>query len=512
MIRRLAGVLAVVLVATALLIARPAPKVEAGVTAAELDATVLATLNEIDAHGWNPRVRGLYINWSLQGGRVNLPDANPSRHDELTDLRDLVNMVWYEHRHPGDQTQQSSIARLTPSVMGEFRGYASRKGWVYWQFLQLAQLTSDPFWAREARGFAAHLFATIDPALGVAHAPVTASTAAGAPTCPDGYRIDHALESGLALSDAGKRFGLPAWSAAGAREVAVVTAAGFSPADHLFNRIVCRGRVWDGQAKIGEQAETILAFLDAGSYTGNHTYLARAREMLDGLVANRTGLHDTRSGGFFFAYDLTHRVLRNSYKEPRQLTLLSALHRADGLFKGGYAALEAEMATVAVRMQSLPPMSGYFYRETPTFHQFPGENWITTEAGGIAAEAIQSVLSPAPGPTPTPTPSPTPSPSDGPGNLTITRTIAAGASQSVFVAVPGGGVLTALLSWTGAAHLTLTVYNGQGTKVYSTVTGVNDLVIQLIDLRPGRYKVKVRDGGTTPATYSLHVLTRSGGE
>ncbi len=499
----------------------------------ELDVAVLQTLNEIDAHGWNPTTNGLYINWSIADtSQVNLPSGSKTLHDKLTDLRDLVNMYWYESRHPGDTTQQAAIGRLLPVAKAEFSGYASDKGWVYWQLLHLASLTGDSFWSSEAKNFAAHAYSSIDPTYGVAHGSLTASTAAGAATCPDGYRIDHNLESGLALADAGKRFGNSAWSTAGAREVTVVTQQGYNTTYHLYNRIICQWTVWDGQAKMGEQAEEVLAYLDAGSYLGDSTYLAKAQEMLDGLVANSTGLHDTLNGGFFFKYNMLTQTLDNSYKEPRQLTLLTSLHRADALFGGRYSSLEGEMTSVVLQMQNTNPLVGYFYRETPTFGQFQSENWITTEAGGIAAEAMQSVLdggtvvppqpsatpvptvkptpTPAPSTTPAPTPTPTPSTSGSPdpGTKTVQRSIYSGESQSFFVTVGTGGTLTANVSWPGGTSLSLTIYDAKSTVTYSKVAGTSSpLSAQLTGLAAGNYKVKVHDDGPAATTYTIVVTT-----
>ncbi len=403
----------------------------AAASPSQLDSAVLNTLNEIDAHGWNPRTNGLYINWSIANpASVNLPSGTVTLHDKLTDLRDLVNMSWYESRHRGDTSQQAAIARMLPYAKAEFKGYAADKGWIYWQFLHLARLSGDSFWSSEAKYFAGHLYASIDPAWGVAHGPLTASTAAGAATCPDGYRIDHNLESGLALADAGKRFGNAAWSAAGAREVSVVTQQGYNPTYHLYNRIICQWTVWDGQAKMGEQSEEVLAYLDAGTYLNIGAFLSRAQEMLDGLVANSTGLHDRVNAGFFFKYNMLTHSLDNTYKEPRQLTLLTALHEADGVFHGRYTGLESEMTGVALRMQNTRSLVGYFYRETPTFGQFQSENWITTEAGGIAAEALQAELGPmaagAPVTNPAPAPAPATQPVHQPAGLRVAAAPAVG--------------------------------------------------------------------------------------
>ena len=383
------------------------PFAAAPARAASPDAVVRAVLDEIDAHGWNPTVGGLYINWSVDNPAVvNQPGGDPTRHDGLTDLRDLVNMRWYGARHPGDSSQAAATARLEPVVLSEFSHYASDKGWVYWQLLRLGALTGNPAWTADAQALATHLAAIIDPGTGVSHGPLTASTAEAAASCPDGYRVDHDLESGLALVDAGARFGNPAWSAAGGHEVDVVVGQTFNTTYHLFARIVCQGAVWDAHAKLGEQADDVTALLDAGTVTHNAAYIARATEMLDALAGPASGLHDLAGGGYFFSLDMGSGVVDSSYKETRQLTLLSDFHRANALTGGRYAGAEAEMLRVAFQMETATPLPGYPYREAPQFGFFKAERWITTESAGIALEALQTVLGGGSAPPPVRAPAP----------------------------------------------------------------------------------------------------------
>ncbi|TMD99503.1 MAG: hypothetical protein E6I76_02085 [Chloroflexi bacterium] len=349
-----------------------APSVSAADVPA-LDAAARATLDEIDAHGYNPATAGLFINWSVDDpARSNLPDGSPARRDELTDLRDVLNMTWYEHRHPGDRSQAAALARLAVPLRAKVVHYSSDKGWVYWQFLQLGALTGDRFWTERAQAFAGHLAGIVDPLLGVVHGRI--SPDGKEPGCADGYRVDHDLEGGLV------------------REVLTVVGQAFDTTYHLFNHTVCGGSPADREAKVGEQADEVLALLDTGAATGIPLFTALATEVLDGLVANPARLHDTTGGGFWFAFDLGSQQLRDGYKEVRQLTLLTALHRADALEGGRYAALESEMTRVALSMLRRGRVTGYPYRETAAFDFYRGERFITTEAAGIALEALQSVL------------------------------------------------------------------------------------------------------------------------
>jgi hypothetical protein len=398
------GALRTLAVVVLLSIASPLAPAAAPVSAEDtpaLDAAVRATLDEIDAHGFNPATGGLFINWSVDdAARSNLPDGSPARRDELTDLRDVLNMLWYQRRHPGDRSQAAALARLMPPLQAKVVHYSSDKGWVYWQFLQLAALTGDALWTQRAQSLAGHLQGIVDPLTGVVHGRIAAD--GHQPACADGYRVDHDLEAGLALVDAGARFGDPTWRAVGMREALTVVAQGYDTTYHLFNHTVCGGAPADREAKVGEQADEVLALLDTGAATGIPVLTTLATQMLDGLAANPTRLHDTAAGGFFFEFDLGTQQVSSGYKEVRQLTLLTALHRANALQGGRYAALEAEMAGVALRMQQRTPITGYPYRETAGFAFYGGERYITTEAAGIAAEALQSVLDTAPAAAPAP--------------------------------------------------------------------------------------------------------------
>jgi hypothetical protein len=388
--------LALVLACTAAPLLLPVTSEAAAVTPGQLDATVKATLLEETADGWNPTTNGLYINWSKDDpSQVNFTDHDRKRHDELTDLRDLVGMDAYAAQHPGDTSQRAGIARLAPRAVAEFRGYASDKGWVYWDLLHLGALTGDASWTNEARYMASHYAKAIDPALGVDHGPLSASTAEAATDCADGWRIDHALESGLMLIDAGRRFGNATWTQQGYRAYTVARSTGLSAADGLYNRIVCQGAVWDHQAKTEEQADIARTTLQAGTAVGDARLVSDGITLLDTLVANRTGLHDTKDGGWCSLVHLDTRALTCNIKESRQYLLLIAFHQADQIRPGRYAAQETELLNLVSAMVT-SPRTGFLYERSRDFSLHKGENWITSEADGIVVEAIETALSPAP--------------------------------------------------------------------------------------------------------------------
>ena len=410
----------------------------AGNANAALDNVVLQTLSDESTNGWDPQYKGILINWRRDDTtKVNCSSstcdsrAHTTRHDSQNDLRDLENMYWYKFRHAGDTSQDASIARLLPTVKSEWGSTTLDKGWVYYILLRLIQYSGDgAYWTNTAQHWAAAQYASIDPALGIHHGPIVVSTAKNAPALKDAYRVDHDLELGAALVDAGTRFNQPAWAAAGKREVDVVTQETFSAQYHLFNRIyvisdpkVGSNKIYDYQAKMGEQGEELEALIRTGAYTHNATFLSLAQEMIDALQS--LPIHDTTNGGFFFKMYLgndgaghTGGQVDKGSKEARQLHVLESVHLANAVFGNRWAALEAELTQLAITPGKffLPtPVPGFTYHQLPNWALYPcsscspqpTENWDSAEADGIALETLQTILSDSSGVGITPTTNPT---------------------------------------------------------------------------------------------------------
>ena len=432
---------------------QPAGRLKAANNAGSaLDNVVFQTLADESTNGWDPQYKGILINWRRDDtAKVNCSSAtcdsraHTTRHDSQNDLRDLENMYWYKYRHPGDTSQDQYIARLLPTVKSEWGSTTLDKGWVYFILLRLVQYSGDgPYWTATAQHWAAAQYATIDPALGIHHGPVVVSTAKNAPSLKDAYRVDHDLELGAALADAGTRFNHPAWVTAGLKEVNVVTQEAYSTQYHLFNRIyvisdpkVGSNKIYDFQAKMGEQAEELEALIRAGVYTHDAAFLSLAKQMLDALQS--LPIHDTTNGGFFFKMYLgndgaghTAGQVDTGSKEARQLHLLESVHLANAVFGNRWAALEAELTGLAITPGKffLPaPVPGFTYHQLPNWALYPcsscspqaTENWDSAEADGIALESLQTVLSGSSGivgaPTVNPTtPAPAPSATSTLGN------------------------------------------------------------------------------------------------
>ncbi len=388
-----------------------------------LDSIVFQTLIDESTNGWNPGNSGVLINWRRDDTtKVNCSAhacevrGNAIRHDGQNDLRYLENMYWYKFRHPGDTSMDQYIARVLPTVKREWGNTIIHKGWIYYILLRLAQYSNDTaYWTNTAENWAAAQYTSIDPVLGLHHGPTNTDAGPDSIAIQDAYRVDLDLETGLALVDAGTRFNHPEWVTAGKREVDVVIKQTFNETYHLFGRIYLindptygSNKVYDYQAKMGEQGQEIDALIRTGVYAHDTAYLTLAEHMLDALQS--LPIHDTTHGGFYFKIYLgafqgySAGQVDVHAKELRQLHVLGALHLADVALGNHWASLESEM----IRLVTTPntffmsaPVPGFYYRELPDFAAYPcsrcspqpTENWISAESDGIALEAIQNVLS-----------------------------------------------------------------------------------------------------------------------
>ena len=362
-------------------------------TDVSLDLMVKETLDDINQYGWGSPSRfgtGIWINWY----RDNPTAHQNSTHDGQNDLRAYENMLWYEARHPGDTTYKADIDRIYPIVKREWARSIEPKGWLYFIFQRLALYGDNAAWTKTMKHWAESVYEGIDPALGVSHGSVVDSTAKNAPVCPDGYRVDQNLENGLALIDAGTRYGHPEWVQAGKREVDVVTKQAFVVKYQLFSRTICQGQIWNWESKGGELGQETDALLRVGAYVHDDTYLNLAKAILDAVSSPQTGIRDIKNNGIYFRFLLNTGTPDTSRKEMRQLHIIQSLHEANALFNNRYADFEANLLYVAKRSFFSAPVAGWMYELNDDYSLFKGsENWISMEACGIAMESLQTVLS-----------------------------------------------------------------------------------------------------------------------
>ncbi|GCE08688.1 hypothetical protein [Dictyobacter aurantiacus] len=388
----------------------------------DLDTIVTQVLNDMNAHSWDDQLHTTLINWRKSDvNQVNCsPDrcdqrGHSTRRDSLNDLRILDNMYWYKMRHPDDKSIDQYIARMLPTTQREWGHTVLNKGWVYFTLLHMRDFSHDTdYWNHTMLGWATSEYKRIDPNLGVQHGDLDTSAGGGNVHLQDGYRVDHALETSLALVDAGTRFQHPEWVTAGNRGAEAVIKQAYNQHYHLFGRIYLlndsrygSNKLLDTQARMGETGQELEALIRTGAYTHNQTYLKLAKEMLDNLETSP--LRDRTNGGFYFKMYLgpyqgfTTGYVDKSIKETRQMHVLIAVHLANLVFNNRWADLEKDLIQVATQRLFLPaPVPGFSYRVLPNGDMYPCpsctvapklEDWVTSEADNISLEAFQTVLS-----------------------------------------------------------------------------------------------------------------------
>lgn len=414
-------------------------------TDVELDAIVKDTLDGMNSYGWDPVNKGIFINWRrdtpdrVQCSSSNCDDRNhPTRHDSQNDIRALQHLYWYKWRHPGDTYMDAAIERILPTVKSKFGTTSSPKGWMYYVLLRIYEFVDNPtdkaYWENVIINWADKQYADIDPAIGVQHGR-TANCDCGATTIylDDAYRVDHQVEMGAALVDAGTRFNRPEWVAAGYKQTMTAYGQAFSHEYNLFTRIYVlndavygSNKKWDTQAKLGEQSEEVDALLRAGAITTDpkirSDFFDIAANMLNGL--RDQPIHDKISGGYFFKMFVGTNFdgkpsgfVDTSTKEMRQGSLLGTFHLGNMLISPAnqWAEQEAEMrAMLANTLTDSPsgmylpntgeftgslngyPVSnaGYTYNLNSDWSIYHMENWVSNESNSLALLGIQQVLSP----------------------------------------------------------------------------------------------------------------------
>ncbi len=373
---------------------------------------VLTTLIGFSAVAWNqdaPAARpstltgGLFINFrpSFDGthdaaGNTNIrtigdsdADAgNAPRHDPLTDLVILRDIDALLSTGVTDNRLDSLRCQLQPVTEAEFDNYGVERGWVYNELTDLSALDPDGPWASRARTFATMLgtrFADgIDPA--------------------KDFRPDWIATSAAALTDAGRRFGQPQWTATGHQLALALCRTSANASTGLFPsqaHLAPSGpaTVVDPLVKIGSQAQLVDALLSVFDATGDQEILGVVRRNLATLQSPTVGVADQIDGGWFYAVDVDGTGVRPNYKETRQAWLVPMFRHAaqNGL---AAASVSADLATIVREQLYQPDSRGYVYRVrqdwTPYVTTQDGQRieeiWVSSEATGIAAHALLGPL------------------------------------------------------------------------------------------------------------------------
>jgi hypothetical protein len=357
---------------------------------------------------------GLFINWrgtwpgdfATAAANTNIQESGVSdqqagsapRHDPLTDLTYLVSLSAYQAVYPHDHEFAPDVTRMEPIVRQEYANVGYYRCWVYFQLRDLGELRPSQDWDAMAVRFAAGVYR---------HYYNSRAGVVADPRHEGVYRTDYAAECGAMLIDAGQREHEAAWVSAGNSTLAHLIKRAQNARTGLFPMQVKIGAAGDtvtkAQLTMGEEAQLLNSLLDAFDLTGDESYLGAAAWAVNTLFSPGSGLWDTINGGFFFAVNADGQAVNSSYKETRQawmLPLLQHLARIEG--GGAWTGREQEMLTVVRDKLWQPDLHGYPYRESPGFAVYrsdngPGhmrvlENWVTSEAMGIACESMDSQL------------------------------------------------------------------------------------------------------------------------
>lgn len=394
-----------------------------GPGAAATGARIRDILQDMNAKAFNPQAPpakgeghpgGLFINWrgAWQGnqataaantniGGSGLSDqqsGGTSRHDPLTDLVYLVNLYSYEAIYPDDREFAADAARMEPIVKDEYSNEGYYRCWVYFQLRDLAALRPSQGWDDIAGHFAAGVYR---------HYYDSQAGVIGDPRHNGAYRPDFAAECGAMLIDIGNRQRNAAWTQAGISTLGDLLSRAQNPTTHLFPEQLqpgpARDTVTHPKLTVGGEAQLFDAFLTAYDLTGNKSYLDAVIAGVDSLYSPAIGLWDSVDGGFFSSVNADGTSLDDHYKQTRQAWMLVLLAHLSRIQAGGqWARKEKEMLTVVRDRLWQPSINGYPYRETPGFliyhssegpgHSAVVENWVTSEAMGIACQSLESQL------------------------------------------------------------------------------------------------------------------------
>jgi hypothetical protein len=359
---------------------------------------------------------GLYVNWRgnwngdhstaaastgiQENGRSDQQTGSPPRHDPMTDLTYLVSLYAYQAIYPQDRRFAADATRMEPIVRQEFATTSYYRCWLYFQLRDLAQLRPAQDWETLAGRFATAVYLHYY------------NHQAGTITDPQhagSYRTDYAAECGAMLIDAGHRNRDPALTAAGESTLTHLLRRAQNPRTSLFPLQMRLGprrdTVIQAEVMMGSEAQLLGAYLDAYDLTRNPAYLDAVIRAVNSLYSPGTGLWDKVHGGFFAAVDSDGSHLNTHYKEVRQAWMLPVLTQLTRIEHGGVWAARQQQMLIVVRDKLWQPgITGYPYRETPDFtiyqssdgprHSRVTEDWVTSEAMGIACESLASQLIP----------------------------------------------------------------------------------------------------------------------
>jgi hypothetical protein len=369
---------------------------------------------------WRTGSSPLQTNFSTAGIPCTRNDDGSARHDELTDLRYLHNLWTCRAVFPDIPVDNAEIERFTRIVKHELTPARNPRGWVYDLVIDLHRLSGDPFYHDAARSLATYFADELyKPEVGSVckikkkNGRVTSS-----------YRVDHTMEVGCALVQAGTVFKESSWTEKGRKVIDFSYQNAFLPEFRTFlseldeivlpdgtvnanPRFYRNGDTEGGSAKPPALGQIALGLLHAHIVTGEASYLQRASDLLRPLTSrvNSLGLWDDGNGGYWdkTVFSGTHvrqpgtaKVRQGNKEGGRQLHLLQAFGVANRLAGGPFHEMEDALLRIALDRAYSPSGRGYVYLSAPDWKLLDARHggrrdWVTTEAMGIALEALFSL-------------------------------------------------------------------------------------------------------------------------
>jgi hypothetical protein len=398
-----------------------------------------AVLDNIAANGFDsvPGVNGgagaLWINWRTGSDPLatnwnNTPAAEcavrsgvaqcinaPPRTDRLTDLRYLHALALYHNQHPGDARYDAQLARWAGVVKAAWAGAHDERGWTYDALVDLTRLTGDQWYVTTAAGQAKFYSTTVFHAS--CHCLYYTT-----PQHPQGYyRPVDTVEEAAALASEGARTGNQAYVQQGHEALQFVLDHGYLRTWHTFpfawdnvlntdgsvnpNELFAGGLA-NGGAEVraiwsAQEAQTLF---HAARVTGDSLYLNLGMELLDALTPaqNTLGLWDTTYSGYCekvtfsgtsYSNPGTPLIACTKKEAGRQLVVLDAARVGQTVGAGSrYDDLIQRMTALAIGRDYNAAGRGYVYEVARDYSQYSNhgspEDWVTTEADGIAMEAL----------------------------------------------------------------------------------------------------------------------------
>jgi hypothetical protein len=386
-------------------------QVSVGQLSPMIDKVAQQVLSNISQHGWNTQAKthgkvtgGLFINWKMNDPsqtnalKTGDDEATAGNHDPQVDLLYLNALAEYTTLHGQDHTYDAEVQKAITQVQLDFQNYSIPKGWLYFTLLRDGLLLKNGTLVEDAHTMAKNFYQHwYDPTVGIvfnrAHIPGTAN-------------VEHTLNCGAALIDAGTRWNEPDWTQAGKSTLDHTLTFAIDPHYHLFyNNIEVTAdrqlRVQNYQAKPSTQGNGAEALINAYNTTHNQHYLDVAGQILQSMFGS--ALWDNDHQGLLFALDMNTGVVEKSYKETRSqtLSLIALYHYNQALHQTQHSLqmLEKEQQLIDTLANHFYQSTyhGYFYRMTPSYQIYvssPGkgigvEDYFTTEAMGTALDALQ---------------------------------------------------------------------------------------------------------------------------